>query len=321
MIYKLVLACPNIVQYAGRGLCHKWWFSDQRGDGKVAAGRQKALYEEQISELLKRPRTPVKGRVTADTKRLIKPIKEAIIELDPTWEMEALQQRVRTRQTVRRLKWAKADHDYTLRQDATDWAPNYRRVDVGLFFVNKRFRQEVTEIFYRENTIRIVPQLMVENRPRNIGGYASFRLCRRSKELLQTARKMTVRVQYLTMNMVVAELKNRTDLINVAIKFCDTLDQRDVLSELIEPFKIFREIDMSGSTALHTKEFSIEQVKVELDPHCDLSREIAKSVGRELRAYWKNIKDVVEGRDLEFDTENVFHGRGEPRLPQVGPWL
>lgn len=79
---------------------------------------------------------------------------------------------------------------------------------------------------------------------------------------------------------------------------------------------------MSGSTALHKKEFSIERVTTELDPPCDLSQEIPKRVGKRLRAYWKNIKDVVEGRELENEPENLFDGVGDqPRKPKVGPWL
>lgn len=144
-----------------------------------------------------------------------------------------------------------------------------------------------------------------------------------ARELLQTALHMQVRVDYATIELVIEELRWRRDLRTVAIKFCDKLD-RGTLEATIEPFKKFREIDMSGSTSSLVKRFSIERVGTEWDPHCDLFRDIPKPrTHPDFLLYWNLISEVVEGRrtvDYLF-TDNMFKSRDHPRKPRISPWF
>ena len=225
---------------------------------------------------------------------------------------------MRTRQATDILEAAKSDVEWNSLDLAVNYGQNFRQVKTGLFLVNRRCSQEARGIFYEVNLIRINPQLDMMNPRRNSLGYARFYIDQASKELLATALHMHVRVQYVTMELVVNELKTRTDLKTVEIKFCDSVWGKE-WGSIIEPFKIFSQIDMSGGTVSQIKNFSIERVKAELDPDCDLSTESSRPCSQDVRDFWDNIKEVVEGRRTDCMTENMF--AGFPRKPKVGPWL
>lgn len=320
MIYRLIVTCQNPVQKPDWKLSTEWRGHDIRTQEQEQVAQQKAAYEREISELLQRPRTEVRQRITAGTKRLIAAVKAKIIALDSQWQMEDLQQRLQTRQTTESLEDATNDFEYDLQDEVVNFGQNYQQVDIGLFLVSRKCSQEAIGIFYDVNLIRIVPRLVVINPERNELGYAKFLIDRDSKRLLQTAVNMRVRVQYVTMELVVNELRSRNDLRTVQIQFCDDMI-RGSLDTLIEPFKIFREIDMSGGTASCIKRFTIESVEIELDPYCDLSREVSTGYNQDMRDYWDNIRDVVEGRRKDCVTNGLFLGINFPRRPRVGPWL
>jgi hypothetical protein len=283
--------------------------------------RKKAAYQREIEELSNRPRTPAKNWITKRNRELIAKLEAKVLSLDPEDQVQLIENNegVRTRQATAFLSFAQFLRETELLNEAPpDYGRNYRKVDTALFIVNRRCSHEAIGIFYEVNLIRINPELYVVNAERNPKGYARLAINHDSVRLLKRAFHMRVRVQYATMELVVNELKERTDIKTLEIKFCDSVRERTVES-ILEPFKVFREIDMSGSTSSQIKRFSIEGVRARLDPYCNLSKETSRKCNQDIRDYWDNIKEVVEGRKTDCVSTNLF--AIFKKKPRVGPWL
>ncbi|KAE9979689.1 hypothetical protein EG328_000739 [Venturia inaequalis] len=287
----------------------------------------KESYELEIEAILRRPRTPAKGLVKKKNRILIDDLKAKILALEPDWRIEDLQQRrYQTRSTTSSLSSATIMSEW-FNDDAVDAGRNYQKFDIGLFLVNKKVSQEAVGIFYEVNTIRIVPELMLFAADRDSAGYHELSIDDESRTSLKKALHIQVRVEYSTIEDICQVIHDRADLRTVEIKFCDKM-VRPTLAATIEPFKLFREIEMYGGTASHPKRFSIERVGSEWDPHCDLTRDIAAPrlsahFTASLRRFWDLISEVVEGRRLvDCNPDNMFYiPPGAVVRPRVCPWL
>ncbi|KAE9979853.1 hypothetical protein BLS_009406 [Venturia inaequalis] len=327
MIYKFALRRPTPLQRPDQKLRDEWDLHYSSAQHLEDSAVIKESYELEIEAILRRPRTPAKGLVKKKNRILIDDLKAKILALEPDWRIEDLQQRrYQTRSTTSSLSSATIMSEW-FNDDAVDARRNYQKFDIGLFLVNKKVSQEAVGIFYEVNTIRIVPELMLFAADRDSAGYHELSIDDESRTSLKKALHLQVRVEYSTIEDICQVIHDRADLRTVEIKFCDKM-VRPTLAATIEPFKLFREIEMYGGTASHPKRFSIERVGSEWDPHCDLTRDIAAPrlsahFTASLRRFWDLISEVVEGRRLvDCNPDNMFYiPPGAVVRPRVCPWL
>lgn len=148
------------MQLPDENLREEWDWQDVRAKKRERKARDKDAFEQEIAEILRRPRTSVRGWVKKENKILIDSIKAKIIALDPDRQIEELQQRPRmTRSASSSLSNATRLSDRQSLYESVLAGTNYQKFSSGIFVVNLQCHQEALGIFYEVNTIRIIPEL------------------------------------------------------------------------------------------------------------------------------------------------------------------
>lgn len=272
-----------------------------------------------IRDLLALPRTRVKGLVQKKNKREIARIEEEIRKLESLDYIVRLEGKRLTRQRESLIEWEKLGLLCDIEQEQVVFGHDYRLVETDLFLVSRKCSEEAISFFFHSNLVRVVPKVKCHYDKRS--AYTWFEIDEDSISTLKRAFHMRIRVQYITMELIINELRERDNLRTVQIKFCGDL-RRISTPSAIEPFKAFRQLDMSGATEKCVKKFSIEMVRVQWNAHCNLSKEIPEPCSTSMKKFWSNIKLVVEGKedDCEIDMDE-YPGLQVGVLPRVGPWL